>query len=96
MKSVSDLATSLAVLGERELLGLRAEDMTDCQRQSEYDGAEATVTAFFTFNETWTEGVGGKWLTLRNLVGDGTPLATSMDKWEWSSDVSHSTDPEAR
>jgi hypothetical protein len=81
VKSVTDLATSLAVSGERELLGLRAQGMTDgmtdCQRQSEYDGAEATVTAFFTFNEAWREGVGGKWLNLRNLVGDGTPLATS-------------------
>ena len=54
--------------------------MTNCLQQSEYDDVQANVSRFFTFAKVGTAGIRGKWLNLRNLVGDGTPLATTMDE----------------
>src|SRR5450631_616753 len=44
------------------------------------DDPYAKVSGFFTLPKLWTEGISGKWLNIRNLIGCGTPLASFVDE----------------
>jgi hypothetical protein len=60
------------------------------------DDPYAKVSGFFTLPKLWTEGISGKWLNIRNLIGCGTPLASFVDEARENSDVFHSTSMEVK